>query len=46
LQHASDNILNLVELIELDDIYFKDVQIYSQVFRVIKRIMEQYIDIM
>nr|XP_017005087.2 uncharacterized protein LOC108062783 isoform X2 [Drosophila takahashii] len=46
LQHASDNIFNLVELIELDDIYFKDVQIYHRVFDVIKHIMEQYIDIM
>ncbi|XP_041565471.1 uncharacterized protein LOC108148393 isoform X2 [Drosophila elegans] len=46
LQHASDNIMHVVELIELDDIYLKDVDIYRQAFCVIKRIMEQYIDIM
>ncbi|XP_052835050.1 uncharacterized protein LOC128251855 [Drosophila gunungcola] len=46
LQHASDNIMHVVELIELDDIYFKNVDMYRQTFCVIKRIMEQYIDIM
>ncbi|XP_017085118.2 LOW QUALITY PROTEIN: uncharacterized protein LOC108117277 [Drosophila eugracilis] len=46
LQHASDNMLHLVELIELEDIYFKEVQTYRKVLRVIQSIMEQYINIM
>ncbi|XP_016991802.2 uncharacterized protein LOC108053609 [Drosophila rhopaloa] len=46
LQHASENILHVIELIELDDIYLKDIEIYRQTFCVIRRIMEKYIDIM
>ncbi|EDW96954.2 uncharacterized protein LOC6536670 isoform X2 [Drosophila yakuba] len=46
LQHSSDNILHFVELTEMDDIYFKNIEIYRQTFGVIRCIMEQFIDIM
>ncbi|EDV48767.2 uncharacterized protein LOC6552411 isoform X2 [Drosophila erecta] len=46
LQHSSDNILHFIELTEMDDIYFKNIEIYRQTFCVIRCIMEQYIDIM
>ncbi|XP_017056142.1 uncharacterized protein LOC108098008 [Drosophila ficusphila] len=46
LQHASDNVVHVVELIELDDIYFKDIDTYRQIFYVIKRINEEYCKIM
>ncbi|KAH8247107.1 hypothetical protein KR032_009510 [Drosophila birchii] len=46
LQHASDIILHVIELIELNDIYLKDIGLYRQVFCIIQKVVEQYIDIM
>ncbi|KAH8347478.1 hypothetical protein KR059_011421 [Drosophila kikkawai] len=46
LQHASDIILHVIELIELNDIYLMDIGLYRQVFCAIQNVIEQYIDIM
>ncbi|XP_020815606.1 uncharacterized protein LOC110189742 [Drosophila serrata] len=46
LQHSSDIIFHVIELIELNDIYLKDIGLYRQVFCVIQKNVEQYIDIM
>ncbi|KAH8247310.1 hypothetical protein KR038_002071 [Drosophila bunnanda] len=46
LQHSSDIVLHVIELIELNDIYLKDIGLYQQLFCVIQKVVEQYIDIM
>ncbi|KAH8331121.1 hypothetical protein KR067_011821 [Drosophila pandora] len=46
LEHSSYIIMHIIEVMESDDTYFEDIELYRQTFCIIQSIMEQYIDIM